>query len=135
MKPTDVFTLDVPGGDDVTRSGLALHGRRVGTVYGTHIDAQFAVEAVGYLLFVSFDNIFSAIESMYVVDPGGAIIDELRLGHALEEGLLTHVEPDGAGAVRFRFPGSQLRVVRVGKRSTWLGLKSRWLTLADINEP
>ncbi|HEY0182385.1 MAG TPA: hypothetical protein VGC09_06200, partial [Rhodopila sp.] len=107
-----------------------------GRVRGCWIDAQFEVghgtEQGGFVVLVSYDDMFSAVETAYFVDRAGAIRDRLTLGHATEQGLISEIAVDGPAAITFTFPMSCRRRLRV-RRRTWLfGMRERWLILDSL---
>lgn len=129
IRRIDRFTLDASEAEATAKSVLLADGLVVGRVHGSHIDAQFAVGDDGYVLFVSFDDMFSAIESIYFVSSRGRVEDEIRLGDEMAQGLLTEVEIEGADRIRFAFPMNERHVLRIARASRWLGLRQRWLHL------
>lgn len=70
---------------------------------------------------------FSAIETVYFVDSTLKIRDSIRFGHSMAQGLIAEIEAESTDIISFRFPGDELRRVRVGRRAEWLGLRTRWL--------
>lgn len=129
IRPVDRFTLDTGDAEATARSVLRADGRALGTVRGTHLDAQFAVGENGFVLFISFDDIFSAIETIYFVGRDGRILDEVRLGHETEQGLITDISIEADNRIRFAFPLNETHVVRVARESRMFGLRQRWLHL------
>ncbi len=127
--PIDRFTLDSRHAEQTAKSTLLLGGRRLGAVRGSHIDAQFGCDDLGAIVFVSFQHIFSAVETIYFVDPAGGIGDHLSLGSPMEQGLISDFAVDGPRSVRFKFPMDELRSVEVRRQAAWFGLRVRWLHL------
>ena len=136
MRPTTVFDLDTTGVQDTARSILLLRGRPSGRVRGCRIDGQFEVgpgpEQGEFVVLVSFDDMFSAVETACFVDGAGAIRDRLTLGHATEQGLVTEIAVDGPDAISFSFPMNQRHRLRVQRRTRLLGLGERWLSLERL---
>ncbi len=133
MRPTTVFGLDTTGVRNTARSVLLLNGRPAGCVRGCRIDAQFEVghgaARGGFVVLVSYDDMFSAMETACFVDRAGAIRDRLTLGHATEQGLITEVAVDGPAAITFRFPKDRRHRLRVQRRTRLFGLVEQWLIL------
>lgn len=88
MRPTTVFDLDTRSVRKTVRSVLLLKGVPSGHVRGCRIDAQFEFghgkQQGGFVVLVSYDDMFSAMETACFVDRGGIIRDRLTLGHAME---------------------------------------------------
>lgn len=129
IRRVDRFRLDTSEAETTARSLLLADGSTIGRVRGSHIDAQFAFGDDGYVLFVSFDNIFSAIETIYFISPDGRVEDEIKLGGEMAEGLITDLTIEGGDRVRFNFPMDEAHVLRVAREPRWLGLRQRWLHL------
>ncbi len=129
IRATDRFTLDTRDAETTAKSVLLANGQALGRVRGSHIDAQFAVDGDGFVLFTSYDNIFSAVQTIYFLDPNGRILDQVRLGHALEQGLISDIRVDGSDRIRFIFPTNEPHVIRIERKSTLFGLRQRWLHL------
>lgn len=127
IRPASRFTLDSSGAENTARSTLIADGRALGRVRGSHIDAQFAVEGA-HVVFVSFDDMFSAILTIYFVDADGRLRDEVKLGHETEQGLISDIRVEG-DRIRFAFPMNEVRVLRIARESSLLGLRQRWLHL------
>lgn len=128
IRAVDTFTLDTADVDRTATSTLVMAGRPVGRVDGRKIDAQLAVPG-GFLVLVSYGEIFSAMETACFVDPAGRMRDRVTLGHATEQGLITEIAVDGPDAITFAFPMNERRRLRVGREARWLGLRERWLHL------
>ena len=129
IRATDRFTLDTRDAEATAKSVLLANGQALGRVRGSHLDAQFAVDEDGFVLFTSFDDIFSAIQTIYFVDYSGRFLDQVRLGDASEQGLISDIRVDGSDRIRFIFPMNEPHVIRIERKSTLLGLRSRWLHL------
>ncbi len=131
-----MFGLDTTGVQETARSVLLLKGRPSGRVRGCRIDAQFEVgdgtEQQGFVVLVSYDDMFSAVETAYFVDRAGAIRDRLTLGHATEQGLISDIAVDGPAAITFTFPTNRRHRLRVHRRSRLFGLRKRWLILDSL---
>lgn len=121
--------LDTGNVENTARSTLLVDGRALGRVRGSHIDAQFAVGSQGHVLFISFDDMFSAIETIYFVDASGRLRDEIEMGHETEQGLITDIEVEGDDRIRFVFPMNEAHVVRIMREAGLLGLRQHWLHL------
>ena len=138
IRPTTVFDLDTTSVRETARSVLLLDGRPSGRVRGSRIDAQFEVghgsEHEGFLVLVSYDDMFSAVETACFVDRAGAIRDRLTLGHATEQGLITEIAADGPAAITFAFPTNQRHRLCVQRRTWLFGLVERWLILESLPE-
>ena len=136
IRATTVFRLDTTGVQRTARSVLLLDGKPSGRVRGCRIDAQFEVgdgtELAGYVALVSFDDMFSAIETVYFLDTLGRVRDRLTLGHATEQGLISEITVDGPDVISFAFPTSRRHRLRVRCRTWMFGLRKRWLTLEPL---
>ena len=128
IQRVDFFTLDNADVENTAKSTMIAGGRALGRVRGSHIDAQFAVDD-GHVLFISFDHMFSAIETIYFVDARSHIRDQVKLGHAMEQGLISDIEIEGADRIRFAFPLTEPHVVRIAHETSLFGLRHRWLHL------
>ena len=138
IRPTTVFDLDTTSVQKSARSVLLLNGRPFGHVRGSRIDGQFEVyhgsEWEGFVVLVSYDDMFSATETACFVDRAGTIRDRLSLGHATEQGLITEIAVDGPAAITFAFPTNQRHRLRVQRRTWLFGLVERWLILESLPE-
>lgn len=138
MRPTTVFGLDTTGVQQTARSVLLLKDQPSGRVRGCRIDAQFEVgcgtEQGGFVVLVSYDDMFSAMETAYFVNPAGIIRDRLTLGHATEQGMISEITVDGPDAISFAFPMSHRHRLRVHRRIRLFGLGKRWLNLETLTE-
>lgn len=128
IRPTTAFTLDTATADTTAKSVLLLGGKRVGRVNGRRIDAQFEAGRDGFVVLVSYGDMFSAMESCCFVDRAGTIRDTVTLGHATEQGLITEIAVDG-DAITFAFPMNERHRLRVAREPRWFGLRERWLHL------
>ena len=127
ISPVTRFSLDTADAEQTAKSILLMDGQPVGRVRGNHIDAQFAVGQDGHVVFVSFDDLFSALEAIYFVDPAGRIRDEVSLGDATAQGLITEITVTGDDRIAFAFPMNERQVLRIAREPRLLGFRERWL--------
>lgn len=129
MRPSNAFDLDTRNVERTARSALLYDGRRIGRVRGSCIDAQFACRDWGYLILVSYNHPFSALESAYFVDSAGRVSDSLTFGHEMAQGLISDIALDGTDVVSFAFPMNERCRIRIARQQTWFGLGVKWLHL------
>ena len=100
MRPTTAFTLDTADAERTGRSTLLFRNRRAGTVPASVIDAQLAVSG-GFVVLLSYNDIFSALQTIPFVDPSGMVRDRLTLGGAMAQGLITDIRAERLNTPRF----------------------------------
>jgi hypothetical protein len=101
--------------------------RDVCKVWGSKIDAQFTVDGVGFLAFISFDDIFSAVERIYLIGEAGRVLDQATLGHETAQGLITDVQVEGLDTVAFTFPINERHRLTIARRRGMFGFRKTWL--------
>ena len=110
--------------DQTAKSLLQLGSKPIGNVPGSCIDAQFETPG-GFLVLVSYDHMFSAMETACFVDKARQIRDTLTLGHATEQGLITDIAVNGPDTITFAFPMNERRRLRIGREARLLGLREQ----------
>lgn len=128
IRSSSEFTLDAEKAEQTGKSVLRRGKSTLGTVAASQVDAEFTVSG-GYVLLLSYGDMFSAIETIIFVNGAGTIRDRLVLGGATEQGLITEIATEGADAITFAFPNNRRRRLRVARQSRFLGLGERWLHL------
>lgn len=127
IRSIERFALKTLNTEQTGTSALLFDGRRVSTVTGSCIDGQFEWNDLGFIVLVLFDDIFSAVETIYFLDRGGQIRDKASLGNSMAEGLISDIAVRGPDSVSLKFPMDKTHTIQIQRRSAWLGLKTRWL--------
>lgn len=125
------FTLDTARYEATGESEVLAGDRRIGSVLGCKIEAQFEValgDGMATVLLVSADSIFVGLLHILLVRDG-AIVERRQLGDGSAQGLATEIRQDGPTTITFRFPFDEPNRLHVEKRSSLFGLRQRFLHL------
>lgn len=109
-----------PRAPEAEVNDLLYEGREVGPVKGAIVERQFALDGIGYLLFVTYDSPYEDSLRAILLDEACEPIGQVRVGPDGVPGFLGEVAWHD-GIARFNFPADQSWRLRITTRRRWPG--------------
>lgn len=128
MVETDLFRITQSGAPEAPDFLLVQGDRTIGPVEAEMMERQFALDGLGWLLFLT-GNPFENWLLILFVSPDERIADRINLSWPYLQGDLAQVSPLSDREVAFEFPSGNRNAVVVERRRAWPAGRERWLKL------
>ena len=117
MKPIEQFSLGLVDAEKQTAELMDLSGRKVTTLDGVVLEAQFLVTGGGYLVVTSDEDPFEGCLHMCLLDDKFKKIDGMRLGVSYRPGTFRAHGHGPGESLQFSFFADEIWHLEIAPRS------------------